>query len=88
MMHAQENDGKGIALIKVGNGSDCNLYSLVNEFYFYRFWRDSRLDILGVVSYAAKYSAYNNTEHTYNVMSKRLNSAMLPSVLEGENDPR
>ena len=35
MMQAQENDGKGISLIKVGNGSDSNFYSLVNEFYFY-----------------------------------------------------
>ena len=42
------------------------------------------MDILGVVSYAAKYSAYNEIEHLWNPMSKLLTSVLLPSVLEGE----
>jgi hypothetical protein len=50
-------------------------------------WRDSGLDILGIVSYAAKYSAYNQIEHLWSPMSKKLSSVILPSVLEGEEDP-
>ena len=46
-------DGKGIAFLKVDNGSDWNLHSLVNMFFLGKVWKDSCLDILGVVSYAA-----------------------------------
>ena len=87
MLKAQVKDGKGVAFIKVDNGPDWNLLNIVNEIYFCRLWRDSGLDILGIVSYAAKYSAYNNIEHTWSPMSRRLSSVVLPSVLEGEEEP-
>ena len=87
MLKAQVKDVKGVAFIKVDNGPDWNLLNIVNEIYFCRLWRDSGLDILGIVSYAAKYSAYNNIEHTWNPMSRRLCSVVLPSVLEGEEEP-
>ena len=84
MLKAQVKDGKGVAFIKADNGPDWNLLNIVNEIYFCHLWRDSGLDILGIVSYAAKYSAYNNTEHTWSPMSRQLFSVVLPSVLEGE----
>ena len=87
MLKAQVNDGKGVAFIKVDNRPAWNLLNIVNKIYFCRFWRDSSLHIFGIVSYAAKYSAYNNIEHTWSPMSRRLSSVVLPSVLEGEEEP-
>ena len=87
MLKIQAKDVKGVAFIKVDNGPDWNLLNIVNEIYFCRVWRDSGLDILGIVSYAAKYSAYNNIEHAWSPMSRRLYSVVLPSVLEGEEEP-
>ena len=59
----------------------------MNSLYLCHLWRDSGLDILGVVSYAAKYSAYNQIEHLWSPMSKKLSSVILSSVLEGEDSP-
>ena len=87
MLKAQVKDEKGVAFIKVDNGPDWNLLNIVNEIYFCRLWRGSGLDILGILSYAAKYSAYNNIEHTWCPMSRRLSSEVLPFVLEGEEEP-
>ena len=84
---AQVKDGKTVAFIKVDNGSDWNIRSVVNSLYLCRLWRDSGLDILGVVSYAAKYLAYYQIEHLWSPMSRKLSSVILPSVLEGEDSP-
>ena len=77
--------GIGIAFLKVDNGGDWNLLNLINELYFCRLWKASKLDVLGIVSYAARYSAYNNIEHTWAPMSKKLTSVILPSILEGDD---
>ena len=87
ILRAQVQEGKGVAFVKVDNGSDWNLLSVVNSLYLCRLWRDSGLDILGIVSYAARYSAYNQIEHLWSPMSKKLTSVILPSVLEGEEEP-
>ena len=87
ILSAQVKDGKGIAFVKVDNGPDWNLSSLVNEVFFCRLWRRANLDILGIVSYAAKWSAYNNIEHLWSPMSKKLANVILPSVLPGDLKP-
>ena len=79
-------DKKGVAFLKVDNGSDWNLLSLVNAVYFCRVFKDSKLDALGIISYVAKYSAFNNIEHLWSSMSKKLISVILPSVLDGDKD--
>ena len=84
ILRAQRNDGKGVAFVKVDNGSDWNLLSLVNELYFCRMWKQSGLDILGIVSYAAKLSAYNNIEHLWSPLSRHLANVILPSKIFGE----
>ena len=86
-MRDKVSEGKRIVFLKVDNGSDWDLHLVVNELYMYRLWKVSGLDILGVVSYSARYSAYNNIEHLWSPMSKKLNSVVLPSVLEGESEP-
>ena len=55
-------------------------------FFLGKVWKDSCLDIPGVVSYAARYSAYNNIEHLWSPLSKRLSSVILPSILEGDSE--
>ena len=65
LLTAQAKDGKEIAFLKVDNGPDWNLLSVVNSLYFCKLWRDSELDVLRVCSYAARYSAYNNIESLF-----------------------
>ena len=84
ILSAQVKDGKTCAFIKVDNGPDWNLHSLVNSLYLSRLWKDTGLDLLCIVSYAAKYSAYNNIEHLWSPISKKLCSVVLPSILEGD----
>ena len=52
----------------------------------YTFVEFSKLDVLGIISYATKYSAFNNVEHLWSPMSKKLSSVILPSVLNGDKD--
>ena len=72
ILSAQVKDGKTIAFIKVDNGPDWSLLNVTNELYFSRLWRDSGLDILGIISYAAQWSAYNNIEHLWSPQSRKL----------------
>ena len=46
--------------------------------------RDAGLDVLGIVSYAAQWSAYTNIEHLWSQMSKRLANVVLPYVLDDD----
>ena len=46
----------------------------------------NQLDVLGIVSYAARYSAYNNIEHLWSPLSKSLSSVILPSILEEDSE--
>jgi len=55
--------------------------------YFRQMWKDSGLDIFGIMSYAAQWSAYNNIEHLWSPMSKKLANAVLPQILEEEQTP-
>ena len=84
VLSGQVKDGNSIAFIKMDNGSDWDLYSLVNSIYFCGLWKAAGLDILGIVSYCAKFSAYNNIEHLWSPMSKCLSSVILPSILDGD----
>ena len=85
-MKSEVENGVGVVFVKVDNGGDWNLANVVNQIYFCRLWRDSNLDVLGILSYAARFSAYNNIEHFWAPMSKKLSSVILPSVLEGDED--
>ena len=79
LLKAEAEIGIGIVFLKVDNGGDWNFANLVNQVFFCRLWVASKLDVLGIVSYAARFSAYNNIEHN-NI--KKLTSVILPSVLE------
>ena len=87
MMTAQAKAGKGIAFLKVDNGPDWCLINIVNKIYFCCLWRASSLDILAICSYAARYSACSNIEHSWSLMIKKLVNVILPSILEGNDEP-
>ena len=74
LLTAQVKDGKRIGFLKVGNEPDWNLRNVLNSLYVCRL-------------YAARYLAHNNMEHIWSLMRRRLTSAILPSVLEGDIDP-
>ena len=63
LLKAEVEKRIGIVFLKVDNGGDWNLGNLVNQVYFCHLWRASKLDALGIVSYAARFFAYNNIEH-------------------------
>ena len=50
-------------------------------------WRDAGLDVLGTVSYAAQWSAYNNVKHSCSPVSKCLANAALPYVFDNDQSP-
>ena len=74
LLTAQVKDGKRIGFLKVGNEPDWNLRNVLNSLYVCRL-------------YAARYLAHNNMEHIWSLMRRRLTSAILPSVREGDIDP-
>jgi len=87
ILSSQVKDGKTVAFIKVDNGPDWNLLNITNMLYFRRMWKDNGLDIFGIMSYAAQWSAYNNIEHLWSPMSKKLANVVLPHILEEEQTP-
>ncbi len=85
ILECQVAAGKAVASMKVDNGPDWSLSSLSNLLYFMRMWRDSKLDILLLMSNAAQFSAYNNIEHLWSPVSNKLTGLVLPAVLEGDD---
>ena len=85
MLSGYFKTGKTVAFLEVDNGSDWNLHFIINSIYLCRLWKDSGSDILGVLNYAAKYSAYNNIQHLWAPLSKKP-SVILPSVLEEDDE--
>ena len=77
--------GKSIVMLKVDNGPDWSIASISNNLYYMRLRRNANLDFLLLQSHAARYSAYNNIEHLWSPVSKRLTSAILPAILDGDN---
>ena len=67
-------EGRGVVFLKGDNGGDRHLANLVDPIYFCRLWKQPKLNVLEIVSYAARFSAYNNIEHTWTPMSNKLTS--------------
>ena len=81
------SQGKSIVFVKVDNGPDWNLASLVNAYFFFKLWEKTKLDILLICSYAALWSAYNNIEHLWSLLSRLLSGVILPAVAPGDEKP-
>ena len=77
-------NGKTVIFILSDNGPDFNPMSLLNELYYYRLFKKLDLDVLAIMTYAARYSAFNPIEHLWAPMSRALSGVILPSTVEGE----
>ena len=78
---------KTVIFIKADNGPDWNLSSLTNQYYFFKAWKMTGLDMLVVCSFAAKWSAYNNIEHLWSPQSRLLTGVVLPAIAQGDDRP-
>ena len=63
ILEAVVKEGKTVVTLIVDGGPDWSTSSLLNALYFMRLWKACNLDMLCVTSFAARYSAYNPTEH-------------------------
>ena len=79
--------GKTVIQVLSDNGPDFNPKSLLNIIFYYRLFRDKKLDFLSVLTYAARYSAYNPVEHVWSPLSNKLAGVILSSCLQGEDKP-
>ena len=55
--------GKSVFYVLSDNGPDFNPKLLINTFFYYRLFRHLKLDLLSILTYAARYSAYDPIEH-------------------------
>ena len=79
--------GKSVFYVLSDNRPDFNLRSLINAFFYYRLFRHLKLDLLFILTYAAKYSAYNSIEHVWSPLSNALFEVTLSSCLPEDNKP-
>ena len=80
ILKPQIEAGKSAVFLVVDNGPDWNLASLKTFIMYGRLWRDLDLDILCATSYLAGYSAFNDIEHLWAVVTKRLGAVTLSAV--------
>ena len=65
-------------------GPDFNPSHLVNALFYYRLFKKLDADILDVMTYAARYSAFNPIEHLWAPLSNRLSGVVFSQTIEGE----
>ena len=78
-------DKKPAVLITVDNGPDQNIKSVKTQLYYGRLWRDLKLDVLVVNSYAAGCSSQNMIEHGWAPLSHKLAGVTIPNRLPNED---
>lgn len=76
---------KSVYLFLADGGPDFNPSHIANDLYYYRLFKKLDADILGVMTYAARYSAFNPIEHCWSPLSDKL-SGVTFSPLENEDD--
>ena len=83
VLPVQIEKGKSVVFIIFDNGPDFNPMLLLNELYYFRLFKKLNIDVLVIMTYDARYSAFNPIEHLWAPMSKALSGIILPSTLEG-----
>jgi len=68
-------------------GADWSPKSTLTQFYFGRFWRDHKYDMLICVCHAPGLSRYNPIEHLWSPYSRWLAGVSLSACLPGEDIP-
>ena len=82
-----ELHGTSSFMLLSDGGPDFTPNSVLNIVLFFRLFKDLNLDLLSVSTYAARYSAFNPTEHLWSTLSNKLAGVVLPSKLDGECQP-
>ena len=85
VLPVQIEKGKPVVFIISDNGPDFNPMSLLNELYYFRLFKKLNIDVLAIMTYAARYLAFNPIEQLWAPMSKALSEVIFPSILEGES---
>ena len=75
---------KSIFMFLADGGPDFNLAHMVNELFYFRLFKKLEADVLAVMTYAARYSAFNPI-NCWSPASNKLASVTF-SPLENEND--
>ena len=82
------NNGKGIFITFVDNGPDYNPSSYKNFFMYGRYWRKSNVDLLiNTGSHASGQSAFNDIEHCWSLLSRRLTCVTFSACDDGDTVP-
>ena len=76
---------KSIFMFLADGGSDFNPAHMVNELLNFCLFKKLERDVLAVMTYAARYSAFNPIEHCWSPASNKLASVTF-SPLENENN--
>ena len=77
-------DNKSIYMFLADGGPDFNPSHLANSLFYYRLFKKLDADILDVLTYAARYSAFNPIEHCWSPASDKLASVVLSPVLDDD----
>ena len=57
-----------------GGSPDLNPSHLANALFYYRLFKTIDAGILGILTYVARYSAFNPIEHLWSPLSNKLSS--------------
>ena len=79
-----QHEKKRSVLLTVDGCPDWSTTSLVNIYFYYKFWRKEKLSLLTVTSYAPAFSAYYSIEHLWSSVSKRFTSAKADPYAQGD----
>ena len=80
-----EENKKSVFFVLSDNGPDFYPSALINTIYYYQLFCHLRLDMLSVLTYAARYSAFNPIEHLWSPLSNALAGVIQPSCVPGES---
>ena len=82
-----EENKKSVFFVLSDNGPDFYPSALINTIYYYQLFCHLQLDMLSVLTYAARYSAFNPIEHLRSPLSNALAGVIQPSCVPGESLP-
>ena len=75
---------KSVFMFLSDGGPDFNPAHIANELFYYRLFKELNADILGVMTYAARYSAFNPIEHLWAPLSNHLSGVVFSPLVDGD----
>lgn len=75
---------KSTFMFLADGGPDFNPSHIANQLFYYRLFKKLDADILTVMTYAARYSAFNPIEHLWAPLSNRLSGVVFSPLVDGD----